>query len=181
VSPVIEHQIVELIKARARKTAKTDPSTGELVLVYTWPVRLVGFLGSVLSVAGGLMMVMEGVPVRAGHALFVILWALIAVSQFWLLIVSMTTRVRIGDRGFVGQSAWYLSKEIAWDDIVEVRYRRFGDDFLVLDGQGTTIKIPLFMEGLGSFVQRVRSRLPATVYHKATPGFVKVRQAWDET
>jgi hypothetical protein len=173
---LVEHLVVLLIQATARKTARRDPFSGESVLVYTWPIRLVGWLGAGISLSGAAFMAVAGVPVKQGHALFVILWAALTASQLWLLIESMCTRVRIGDRSLVRLSAWHLPRTIDWNDVVEVRYKSPGGMFIVVDDKGTTIKIPILMEGLGSFIVLIRSRLPAPVYAKAVLGFEEVER-----
>jgi hypothetical protein len=109
---MLEQLVVLLIQAKARKVARRDPYSGESVLVYTWPVRLLGWLGTVISLSGALFMAISGVPVKQGHAVFVLLWAAMTASQLWLLIESMTVRVLVGEGSLSRLSAFHFPRTI---------------------------------------------------------------------
>ncbi|HEX5052864.1 MAG TPA: hypothetical protein VFZ65_13900 [Planctomycetota bacterium] len=75
--------------------------------------------------------------------------------------------------GLRGRTAFRGLRQVAWAEVVEVRYSFLGHWFLVRDRAGEKLRVPCFLHGMNAFITALRAKLPQQRVAKAIAGYKK--------
>jgi hypothetical protein len=132
------------------------------VLAYGAPWR---FLLAILAVfPPGIALLGLRFPPKSGEGW--IPWAL--ALGFAALLAPVALEVfgvghRIDDEGIERRTPWRRHLRIRWKDITEVRYSAAAQWFVLRGSKGETVRLPIYLSGLGTFAEHVVAHVPDAV------------------
>lgn len=85
------------------------------------------------------------------------------------------TRVVVDERQIALRSAWLWKREIAWDEVDKVSFNLGPQWFVIRSCDGTKLRVPILMDGIGRFVVDLTNRVPAAKRQAAQSGIALVR------
>lgn len=151
-----------------------NEQTGEFVLRYSPPVRLLaGLLGFVVPV--GLLVLIVIVPPPPAEQL-AIEAGLLVLKLFGFVIIRETfeCRIKVSPLGLISYSGWRRPIALGWEHVAEVRHECPARWFLFYDRQRRGFVVPVYLAGLDALVVAMQVYLRPEVYRDAEPGFALV-------
>lgn len=160
-----------VLTALARMAMRAPPSRdddGELVLVYPKFMRVTAWSCSLLL--GGFAI---AVPVAGALQEDPAMWRQTLVATpilgalATLALLEPRTRLRCGEEGIGGRTAFRGTRHVRWDDVIEVTWSNAGYWLRLVDRQGEVVRISGWLAGFPDAVQRLSSRVAPVVWRSA--------------
>jgi hypothetical protein len=157
----------------ARRPGKLDPVTGELVMTYSLPLRVVG-VGLGLLVPILLIVVLLAVPLKneqealglgIGGTAFTLLGG-------FLLLETLRFRVIVSEEGLRSHSPWRPVWSLRWEEVRSVTSHSPTSYFVFRGRGGRRVRVPLWFTGLDLLVAAARRHLPPKVAAEAEDLFL---------
>jgi hypothetical protein len=151
----------------ARRPGKLDPVTGELVMTYSLPLRVVG-VGLGLLVPALLIVVLLAVPLKneqealglgIGGTVFALLGG-------FLLLETLRFRIIVSEAGIRSHSPWRPVRFLPWGEVRSVTSHS-PTRYFVFRGRGCNVRVPQWVTGLELLVAAARRHLPPEVAAEA--------------
>jgi hypothetical protein len=163
-----------LVALSARRPGKLDPVTGDLLMTYSLPLRVVG-VGLGLLVPALLIVVLLAVPLKnEQEALGLgIGGTAFALLSGFLLLETLRFRIIVSEAGIRSHSPWRPVRFLPWEKI-ELVTSHSPSWHLVFHGQGGRgVRVPLWFTGLDLLVAAARRHLPPKVAAEAEDLFLQ--------
>jgi hypothetical protein len=155
--------------------ARRDPRIEEGVIVLRYPLPMRVFLwvaGSLALLVVGWMVtdLLSGTPdpIIAQHV-----WWMLPVFAFMAVVALVEPRVQLkldGD-GIRGQTAYRGRRELAWQDLVCVRWSLYNNWFVSRDRHGETLRISRFLHGHEALPAMLERTVAEKVWKAAVRGY----------
>lgn len=84
-----------------------------------------------------------------------------------LALLEPRTRLRCGEDGIGGRTAFRGMRHVRWDDVIEVTWSNAGYWLRLVDRQGEVVRISGWLAGFPDAVQRLSSRVAPVVWRSA--------------
>lgn len=141
---------------------------GELLLVYPRSLQIVAWVGALFL--GGLAI---GVPVAAALQDDAGLWRLAMVATpvlgtlAALAVLEPRTKLRCGEKGIGGRTAFRGTRHVRWDDVIEVTWSNGGYWLRLVDRQGQVVRVSGWLAGFPDAVQQLCTQVSQVVWKAA--------------
>ncbi len=152
----------------ARRPGKLDPATGELVMTYSLPLRVVG-VGLGLLAPTLLIVLLLAAPPKGQEQVLAagIGGTVFALLGGFLLLETLRFRVVVSDEGLRSHSPWRPVRFLPWEEVTFVTSHS-PTNYLVFHGKGRRrVRVPLWFTGLDLLVAAARRHLPPKVAAEA--------------
>lgn len=160
--------VLTALARRARRSTPLRVSDGELLLVYPKFIQIGAWVGSILL--GGLAI---GVPVVAALQDDAGLWRLAMVATpglgtlAALALFEPRTRLRCGEEGIGGRTAFRGTRHVRWDDVIEVTWSNGGYWLRLVDRQGEVVRVSGWLAGFPDAVKQLCAQVSQVVWKAA--------------
>jgi hypothetical protein len=163
--------LLGLAAISARRPGKLDPVTGELLMTYSLPLRVVG-VGLGLLVPALLIVVLLTVPLKneqealglgIGGTVFALLGG-------FLLLETLRFRIIVSEAGIRSHSPWRPVRFLPWEEVRSVT-SHLPTRFFVFRGRGCNIRMPQWLTGLDLLAEIARRHLPPKALPEADEVF----------
>jgi hypothetical protein len=156
----------------ARRPGKLDPVTGELVMRYSLPLRVVG-VGLGLLVPLLLIVLLIAVPPKKQEEVLAagIGGTAFALLSGFLLLETLRFRIIVSEAGIRSHSPWRPVRFLPWEEVRSVTSHS-PTRYFVFRGRACTVRVPQWVTGLELLVAAARRHLPPAVAAEADDLFV---------
>jgi hypothetical protein len=156
----------------ARRPGKLDPVTGELVMRYSLPLRVVG-VGLGLLVPALLIVVLIAAPPKKQEEVLAagIGGTAFALLSGFLLLETLRFRIIVSEAGIRSHSPWRPVRFLPWEEVRSVTSHS-PTRYFVFRGRACTVRVPQWVTGLELLVAAARRHLPPAVAAEADDLFV---------
>ena len=164
----------------ARRIPQESVQAGTYVLSYGWPVKALGFVGTVMMtalvfgplVSGDAPRILNNLRNNPFIAAFLALvFGGLLFLGWGLLNESFRTSIEVSPDEIVANSAWVGRKVIRWDEIEEVSWSQSSNWFVIRSTTGVKIRVSSLIGGVVYLTIQLRQLVPDSKLVKAVPGF----------
>jgi hypothetical protein len=157
----------------ARRPGKLDPVTGELLMTYSLPLRVMG-VGLGLLVPTLLIVLLIAVPPKKQEEVLAVGIGGTAFTLLagFLLLETLRFRIVVSEAGLRSHSPWRPVRFLPWEEVRSVTSHSPTSYFVFHGRGGRRVRAPLWFTGLDLLVAAARRHLPPKVAAEAEDLFL---------